>query len=135
MLHDHEDGNLSQDLPHYYAPDPYLVPDSTIGGTSEAVSTRERPLSMTAADTSLPQTPVVVTAATKTSRKTGPLRPVNVVQHDDAGPSEWSTSVGEPETIELPPAYAHILPAQPPPGTASAPTTASIPAPTETTSS
>lgn len=30
------------------------------------------------------------------------LRPVNIIQHDDAGPDEGS------ETIELPPAYTNI---------------------------
>jgi hypothetical protein len=83
---------------------------------------------MTIADTPRPQTPVGMTAATKTTRKSGPLaqlRPVNIIQHDDAGPS-----AGEPETIELPPAYTNIRSAQRPPGTASA----SIPAPTETAS-
>jgi hypothetical protein len=32
------------------------------------------------------------------------LRPVNIIQHDDAGDADE----GDPETIELPPAYAHI---------------------------
>jgi hypothetical protein len=109
------------DLPHYYIPEPFLVPDPTIGGTSEVASTRDRPLSMTTADTPRPQTPVGMTAATNTTRKSGPLaqlRPLNIIQHDDAGPMNGQRA-GEPETIELPPAYTNIRSAQRPPGTAS----------------
>jgi hypothetical protein len=138
VLQDDEDGNVSPlDLPGYFTPEPYLVPDPTIGGTSEAASTRDRPLSMaTTADLPRPLTPASMTNATTTTRKTAPptqLRPVNFIQHDDAGPNE--ESVDEPETIELPPAYTNIRSAQRPPDTASAPTTSSNPAPTDTTTS
>ncbi|KAI9438584.1 hypothetical protein H4582DRAFT_2111468 [Lactarius indigo] len=116
VLQDDEDGNVSpQDLPHYYAPEPYLVPDPTIVGTSEVASTHDRPLSMTTADIPRPQTPGSMNTATTTTRKTATLpqlRPVNIIQHDDAGPSEAPTSAGEPETIELPPAYTNIRSAQ-----------------------
>jgi hypothetical protein len=110
VLQDDEDGDDSHhDLPHYYTPEPFLVPDPTIGGTSEAASTQERPLSMSTIDAGRPQTPV--TATTTTTRKSAAppqLRPVNIIQHDDAGPSEDPASNAEPETIELPPAYTHI---------------------------
>lgn len=47
-----------------------------------------------------------------TSRKTPvppALRPVNVIQHDDAGAASDAGAVeGEPETVELPPAYTNI---------------------------
>ena len=36
-----------------------------------------------------------------------PLRPVNVIQHEDAGPS-LPADTAEPETVELPPAYTNI---------------------------
>lgn len=138
MLHDDEDGNLSpQDLPQYFSPEPYLVPDPTIAGTSEAASTRDRPFSMATLDVPRPQTPASMTNATTTTRKTAtpaPLRPVNIIQHDDAGPSEAGDDQ-EPETIELPPAYTNIRSAQGPPDTASAPTDTSTPAPAETTTS
>ncbi|KAL5523056.1 hypothetical protein ACEPAF_1323 [Sanghuangporus sanghuang] len=55
-----------------------------------------------------PQTAATSAAGTNVSRK-GPapvLRPVNIIQHEDAG-----TTVGddqEPETVELPPAYTNI---------------------------
>ncbi|KAH9031672.1 hypothetical protein EDB85DRAFT_1865648 [Lactarius pseudohatsudake] len=135
VLHDDdEDGDVSPpDLPQYYAAEPYLVPDPTIVGTSEAASTHDRPLSMTTADIPRPQTPGSMNTATTHTRKSAlppQLRPVNIIQHDDAGPSEAPTSAGEPETIELPPAYTNIRSAQRPPDTAPAPTTDSTPAPT-----
>jgi hypothetical protein len=35
------------------------------------------------------------------------LRPVNIIQHDDAGVANEAAE-GEPETVELPPAYTNI---------------------------
>ena len=35
------------------------------------------------------------------------FRPVNVIQHEDAGPSLPAENT-EPETVELPPAYTNI---------------------------
>ena len=38
VLQDDEDGHAAhEDLPHYFTPEPYLIPDPTIGGTSDAV--------------------------------------------------------------------------------------------------
>jgi len=110
VLQDDEDGNEeNHDLPQYYAPEPYLVPDPTIRGTSEANSTHDRPLSMTTADIQRPQTPMTTTSTTTRKSALPPqLRPVNIIQHDDAGPSEDLSSHGESETIELPPAYTNI---------------------------
>lgn len=110
VLQDDEDGNGSQhDLPQYYAPEPFLVPDPTITGTSEAASTHGRPLSMATTDPGRPQTPVTATSTTTRKSAAPPqLRPVNIIQHDDAGPSEFPTGPGESETIELPPAYTNI---------------------------
>jgi hypothetical protein len=125
VLQDDEDGNEGHDLPQYYAPEPYLVPDPTIRGTSEAASTHDRPISMSSvtADGQRPQTPMTTTT---TTRKTAPipqLRPVNIIQHDDAGPSEDSGQA-EPETIELPPAYTNIRQLQRSPLASSTPTAA-----------
>ena len=110
MLYDDEDGDVPpQGLPHHYAPQPYLVSDSTISGTAEAALARDRPL--TTADTSRSQTAIGMTSTKKGARESGSLprrNPVNIFQHDDAGPSEWPASVGEHETIELPPAYNNI---------------------------
>ena len=136
VLQDDEDGNASpsQDLPQYFTPEPYLVPDPTIGGTSEAGSTRDRPLSAATSDTPRPLTPLsMTTAATRKSAAFGQLRPVNIIQHDDAGPSEGPASPGEPETIELPPAYTNIRTSQRSPGPATDAATIST-SPPETTS-
>ena len=137
MLHDEDDGHAShQDLPHHYAAQPYLVSSPGIDGTAEAAFARDQPL--TTANTPRPLTVVGMTAADKVARKSGSLpllRPVNIIQHDDAGPSEWPASISEHETIELPPAYGNIRSGQRLPGTVSAPTTATIPAPTEMTTS
>jgi hypothetical protein len=83
-----------------------------------------------------PLTPA--SATTATTRKTAPmpqLRPVNIIQHDDAGPSEGPASPGEPETIELPPAYTHIRSAQRPSDAAPTPDPTASVAPSESTTS
>ncbi|KAJ3519860.1 hypothetical protein NMY22_g13012 [Coprinellus aureogranulatus] len=45
------------------------------------------------------------------------MRPVNIIQHDDAGPSLPPAGPGEEEaeTIELPPAYTALRGPDPPP--------------------
>ncbi len=111
VLQDDEDGDEeNHDLPQYYVPEPFLVPDPTIGGTSDAASTHNRPLSMSTvtADVQRPQTPMTTTTTTRKSATLPQLRPVNIIQHDDAGPSEDLSGHDEPETIELPPAYTNI---------------------------
>ena len=123
VLQDDEDGEgEGHDLPHYYAPEPFLVPDPSIRGTSEAASTHDRPLSMSTftADGQRPQTPTTTTT-TRKSAGFPQLRPVNVVQHDDAGPSVDLLGQSE-ETIELPPAYTNIRPTQRSPLASSTPT-------------
>jgi hypothetical protein len=123
VLQDDEDGEGEGDLPHYYAPEPFLVPDPSIGGTSEAASTHDRPLSMSTftADGQRPQTPTTTTT-TRKSAGFPQLRPVNIVQHDDAGPSTDLLGQSEHETIELPPAYTNIRPTQRSPLGSSTPT-------------
>ncbi|KAI9509270.1 hypothetical protein F5148DRAFT_1189042 [Russula earlei] len=107
---DDEDGDGSNhDLPNYTAPEPFLVPDPTVRGSSDLASSQDRPLSMATTENARPQSPM--TSMTTTTRKSAAppsLRAVNIIQHDDAGPSEEPTSPSEPETIELPPAYTNI---------------------------
>jgi len=127
VLQDDEDGNEEDhDLPQYYAPDPYLMPDPTVRGTSEAASTHDRPLSMSTvtADGQRPQTPMTTTTTTRKSAAFPQLRPVNIIQHDDAGPSEDLSGQAEHETIELPPAYTNIRQPQRSPLASSTPTAA-----------
>jgi hypothetical protein len=137
VLHDEEDDNGMYYLPHDYAPQPYVLPDPNIEGAPGVTSLRDRPLPVTPSDIH-PQTPARMIAAITSPRKSSvpaQLRPVNIIQHHDAGPSEETASVGEPETIELPPAYTHIRSVQRSPGVISTPTTASTPTATENTTS
>ncbi|KAH9171379.1 hypothetical protein EDB89DRAFT_1887153 [Lactarius sanguifluus] len=134
VLHDDEDGHAPHRSPsHYYTPEPYLVPDPTIGRTFEAASTPDRPITTTTADVLRPQTLASITVPMTTTRKNAPhpqQRTVNIIQHDDAGPSEIP-SVREPDTIELPPAYSNIRSPLHPPSTVPTRTAASsTPAPT-----
>ncbi|TFK72491.1 hypothetical protein BDN72DRAFT_792505 [Pluteus cervinus] len=141
------------ELPHIYQPEPFMVADSTLGGSvdghghlsvggalggarmsTEAGSSSGRPLSgyTTTASLSRSGTPDLLgstygygvggASAPGGGSSTGaggrkgamkPLRPVNIIQHDDAGPTprpEPSGEQDEPETIELPPAYSKIRP-------------------------
>ncbi|KAH9074156.1 hypothetical protein EDB83DRAFT_2312513 [Lactarius deliciosus] len=124
VLHDDDDGHRPhRDVPHYYTPEPYLVPDTTIGRTFEAASTPDRPITMTTADIPRP-------APMTTTRKNAPP------PQQRTALAKYQRDVGEPETIELPPAYANIRPAQRPPSTVPTRTTASsTPALTKTTTS
>ncbi|THH17568.1 hypothetical protein EW146_g3282 [Bondarzewia mesenterica] len=123
LLQDHEDDleNHNGDLPQYYAPEPFLVPDPTIAATSDAGSAYHddpygagstRPTSYTETDMLRPNTPghrSMTSMSTNTRKSPMPptLRPVNIIQHDDAGPS-GPPQDQELETIELPPAYTNL---------------------------
>jgi hypothetical protein len=48
------------------------------------------------------------TTTTRKSAAFPELRPVNIIQHDDASLSETLSGQAEPETIELPPAYSNF---------------------------
>jgi len=102
------------ELPQYYQPQPYLMAESTVGRSSMDghTDTDGRPLSTLMSDTaSRSGTPDPSSISTST-RKTGAprqMRPVNIIQHADAGPSAPPAAAEEePETVELPPAYNHI---------------------------
>ena len=128
VLQDDEDGNAEyHGLPQYYVPESYLVPDSTTTGrgTSEAASTHDRPLLMSTVTTDVrhPQTPTTSTTTHK-SAASPQSRPVNIIEHDDAGPSEDLSGQVEPETIEFPPSYSNIRQPQHYPLASSIPTAA-----------
>jgi hypothetical protein len=84
------------------------LPDSTTRATSEAASTYSTYHSSIVVANSIlhPQTPTTPTTTTTTTtamtRKGASRRPVNIIEHDDAGPSEDLSDQVEPETIELP---------------------------------
>ncbi len=133
VIQDEEDGNGENnwhDLPHNYALEPFLLPDSTISLSrmSEAVFAQDRPLSTSSTgtlDVQYSQTPMTTTTTRKYAASSQ-LRPINIVQHDDADPNEESSGQGqgEPETIELPPAYSNIHRTRHSPLTSSIPITA-----------
>ena len=107
--------------PSFYQPEPFLVPDRTSTGRTSFQGGQpgaeagafgayrdDDEHSNSRRSSEVP--PMSIAAS---SRKSGtllrPMRPVNIIQHDDAGPSEPDTRADdEPETIELPPAYTHI---------------------------
>jgi len=111
------------ELPEYYQPEPFTVPDPTHAGhTDDDGRTSDgRPLSGYTS-TSRSGTPDLLGfglgsagvggSSTSSGGRKGPLRqmrPVNVIQHDDAGPSEQAPLAGEEmDTVELPPAYTNI---------------------------
>lgn len=122
-----------QQLPHhlddYYTPEPFMVPDtSTVPDTTtvdeHGVAGSSRPMSGTSQTYSRSGTPDVHapagygwaagSTATSSSRKGAlpRMRPINIVQHEDAGPppAPADGDKEEPETIELPPAYTAVRP-------------------------
>lgn len=111
-------------LPRYYEPEPFLVPDPTVassvgdyhddpeaslaGHLRPSTDHRHSRYSGTTSDTGPGLTVRSATpdqSTTSYMRKSPAppsFRPVNIVQHEDAGPNE------DAETIELPPAYTNI---------------------------
>lgn len=104
-------------LPDGYQPEPFTVPDPTIASTylDDGLTSEGRPLSGYSG-TERSGTPDLIhggapTATSSASGRKGPLRqmrPVNIIQHDDAGPSEAPPPADDVETVELPPAYTNI---------------------------
>ncbi|KAG6856125.1 hypothetical protein H0H87_007280 [Tephrocybe sp. NHM501043] len=106
------------ELPEYYQPEPFTVPDPTVASTYEdegATTSEGRPLSGYTT-TSRSGTPDILSSygagsTTTGGGRKGPLRsmrPVNIIQHDDAGPSGPPKPDEDVETVELPPAYTNI---------------------------
>jgi hypothetical protein len=114
------------ELPQHYQPEPFMAPIP--GPTfSEFGNEVERPLlsgtmttsSYTRSDTpdlastlsSFDAGPVTGGGSSGAGRKGGvpkPMRAVNVIQHQDAGPSNSGDQEEPVETIELPPAYTMV---------------------------
>ena len=137
LLHDDQDDDYQPplaDLPQY-RPEPFLATEPTEVSTSAydetgrlsvtgsrygAFSVSDRPtsaLSLSDIPSARSGTPDRETfglhvpsgsiASTRKSPMPRQMRPVNIIQHEDAGPSEGAEPE-QPETIELPPAYIHI---------------------------
>jgi len=132
LLQDQDRDSDEAHPPQYYQPEPFMMPDPTVASTAGAPSTagglrpsvdrRASRISGTTAEGSsaagglrAPTPDASASGSTGTRKSPAPpsLRPVNIIQHDDAGPPE--PPADEPETIELPPAYTNIRRAEPPP--------------------
>lgn len=121
------------ELPEYYQPEPFMVPDPTLDGGSThrsqtATGTMDDARPLSGASSSFytrATTPDTASGAGLLSavgggssaqggeRRKGaprPMRAVNYIQHDDAGPSLPlpEEDKDEPETIELPPSYTAV---------------------------
>lgn len=103
------------ELPVYYEPEPFTASEPTDHAStrrpSTAIDRSERPVSQSLTYLTDPQRVAspdgTSTGLTRKSPLPSPLRPVNVIQHEDAGPSLPADNA-EPETVELPPAYTNI---------------------------
>jgi cell division septation protein DedD len=110
------------DVPQHYLPEPYHIPPTAVTEMSETVSGlspltardgRMSQLSLTTQtrlssdETSTAPGRSTVTSSAKSPAGPPNLRAVNIIQHEDAGPSEAPRNEGA-ETIELPPAYTNI---------------------------
>ncbi|KIY47393.1 hypothetical protein FISHEDRAFT_74693 [Fistulina hepatica ATCC 64428] len=114
---DPADAPAQNDLPQYYQPEPFPMrgpasPTATSGNDTSQTGDGilARPISTVLSDTGTSTTSAGMSGASGTRKlAAGPrqFRAVNVIQHEDAGPSE-STDNQEGETIELPPAYTNI---------------------------
>lgn len=111
------------DLLEYYRPEPYLVAESdtrTDALSSAGWRTPGRESRRLSGVTNLSGHEMsqlgfgfAEPSTTSSAGRKGPpprqMRAVNIIQHEDAGPSEPRLSAGEEsETIELPPAYTNI---------------------------
>jgi hypothetical protein len=118
---DDEDGPQvmrQNELPQHYRPEPFMVPvpEPTPSEFDDEFSTG-RPFSprtsfYTRSDTPEPLGGGVANGESiGTSRKGGaprPMRAVNIIQHQDAGPRNNGDREEPAETIELPPAYTMV---------------------------
>ena len=103
---EHDMAEARGELPQFYQPEPFLVPDPTLAESSDG---GRRQSTQTSSGDALLGGHAHQSSVSTSTRKTpaGPsaMRPVNIIQHEDGG--EEGDGDGE-ETIELPPAYTHI---------------------------
>jgi len=104
-----------EELAVYYEPEPFTASEPTDRASSHRPSTAldrsERPISQSLTYLSDPQRVAspdgTGTGISRKSPMPSSLRAVNVIQHEDAGPSLPAENA-ESETVELPPAYTNI---------------------------
>jgi len=117
LFQDNDDDGPSErreNLPHYYEPEPFTLPEPTDAGSTRASTDNRRHSELTymtdlGFGAQRAGTPDGGTVLTGSSRKSPlpTLRPVNVIQHEDAGPS-GGPGEEDAETVELPPAYTNL---------------------------
>jgi len=108
-----------EELPVYYEPEPFTAAEPTDRASTNRASTAldrsERPISQSLTYLTDPQRIAspdgTGTGISRKSPMPPSLRAVNVIQHEDAGPSLHADNA-EPEIVELPPAYTNIRKAQ-----------------------
>ena len=106
---------LHGELPVYYEPEPFTASEPTDRASTHrpsfALDRPERPASRSLTYLSDPQRVAspdgTSTGLSRKSPMPPSLRPVNIIQHEDAGSSLPADNT-EPETVELPPAYTNI---------------------------
>ncbi|KAJ6470062.1 hypothetical protein C8R47DRAFT_1222691 [Mycena vitilis] len=121
-------GPRNNELPQFYQPEPFMVEDPTSGRASLGGRTNSdgRPISTAISESrsGTPDPSISMSGRTGKSAPMRQMRPVNIIQHADAGPSGAPPPEEEPETVELPPAYTNIrkdlMKEAPPPGDSSA---------------
>ncbi|KAJ7634795.1 hypothetical protein FB45DRAFT_909876 [Roridomyces roridus] len=120
-------------LPQYYQPEPFMVTDPTAGRASAEgfLSEGNRTSTFSESRSGTPDPTTTMSTATRKSAPMRQMRPVNIIQHADAGPSS-PPGDEEPETVELPPAYNNIRKGPIPESAPTAPTETPAVAPTET---
>ncbi|KAH8833888.1 hypothetical protein DL96DRAFT_1578732 [Flagelloscypha sp. PMI_526] len=100
-----EDPNAPSRLPQYYEPEPFMVPDPTVASSTDGHTDYRTSFALSSSRSGTPDPYSAATSTSHSGPKKPPmraLRPVNIIQHEDAGP--------DAETIELPPAYTNIKP-------------------------
>ncbi|KAI8969409.1 hypothetical protein BD414DRAFT_279700 [Trametes punicea] len=136
---DNEVGHGDGRPPEYYQPEPFVLPDPTVASTRDgsvagaavqpglatrpSADHRQSYVSTSTSETGGAGLRPPASSVPSTSARKSPappsFRPVNIIQHDDAGPPDPPPPPPEePETIELPPAYTNIRRGAPPPSSA-----------------
>lgn len=112
-----DDGGAGEQLPRYYEPEPFVLPEpSATSAPSDHPMSERRSSAGFLGVAGRPGTPSA-TSTRRTGKSAAPpsLRPVNIVQHEDAGPPPEDDQEQELETVELPPAYTNLKRGPPPP--------------------
>lgn len=106
---DEGDNGATREYPQYYQAEPFVMPEPT--DSSQAGHGQGRPSAAESSRrdshiTSNPSEASPSDPSTKSAAGLRQMRPVNVIQHEDAGPGISEEPQGE--TVEVPPAYTNL---------------------------